>query len=76
MTLKDINSARASEEIARELVMRIPIVKSFVEEEEKRIDDILNAEFAHSIHPVDEELNKNKINSIAASSIKHKQIHQ
>lgn len=76
MALKDINSARASEEIARELVMRIPIAKPFVEEEEKRIDDRLKTEFAHSIHPVDEELNKNKINFITDSSIKHKQLHQ
>lgn len=63
-SIKDINAARASEEIACELVMRIPVVKSFIDEEEKRIDDRLKTEFAHSIHPVGEELNKNKINSL------------
>ena len=76
MSLRDVYAARASEEVARELVMRIPIVDSFIEEEEKRIDDRLNAVLAHSIRPVDEELNKNKINSIADSSIESKHIPQ
>ena len=76
MSLRDVYAARASEEVARELVMRIPIVDSFIEEEEKRIDDRLKAALAHSIRPVDKELNKNKINSIADSSIESKHIPQ
>jgi hypothetical protein len=76
MRLKDVFSARASEEVARELVMRIPIVDSFIEEEERRIDDRLKAALAHPIRPIDEELNKNKINSIADSSIESKHIPQ
>ena len=76
MSLRDVYAARASEEVARELVMRIPIVDSFIEEEEKRIDDRLKATLAHPIRPVDEELNKNKINSIADSSIESKHIPQ
>ena len=76
MKLKDINSVRASEEVARELVMKIPIVESLIEDVEKRIDDRLKRESPHSIFTFDEELNKNKSNPIAAVSIKHNQIHQ
>ncbi len=76
MSLRDVYAARASEEVARELVMRIPIVDSFIEEEEKRINDRLKAVLAHSIRPVDEDLNKNKINSVANLSIESKQILQ
>lgn len=59
MRLKDVFSARASEEVARELVMRIPIVESFVKEEERRIDDILrNAKLVPSVLPYDEGFSK------------------
>ena len=37
MSMRDVYAARASEEVVRELVIRIPIVDSFVEEEEQRI---------------------------------------
>ena len=39
MGLRDVYAARASEEVARELVLRIPIIESFIEEEEQRIKD-------------------------------------
>ena len=42
MSLRDVYAARASEEVVRELVMRIPIVKSFIEEEDQRIKDRIN----------------------------------
>ncbi|GAX61812.1 hypothetical protein SCALIN_C28_0014 [Candidatus Scalindua japonica] len=39
MSMRDVYAARASEEVVRELVLRIPIVNSFIEEEEKRIKE-------------------------------------
>ncbi len=39
MSLRDVYAARASEEVVRELVIRIPIVKSFIDEENQRIKD-------------------------------------
>ncbi len=39
MEMRDINAARASEEVVRELVLRIPIVNEFIEEERKLIKD-------------------------------------
>lgn len=76
MRLKDVFSARASEEVARELVMRIPTVESFIEEEESRIDDILKkTTLDQSIHHVDEVLN-NKITLIDDVSIENKKIVQ
>ncbi len=39
MSMRDIYAARASEEVVRELVLRIPIVKEFIEEEDQRIKD-------------------------------------
>jgi hypothetical protein len=39
MSMRDVYAARASEEVVRELVLRIPIVKEFIEEEDKRIKD-------------------------------------
>ena len=39
MSMRDIYAARASEEVVRELVLRIPIVKEFIEEEDKRIKE-------------------------------------
>ncbi len=76
MRLKDVFSARASEEVARKLVIRIPIVESFIEEEENRIDVMLKKALPEpSIHPVDDELN-NKMTSIDDASIENKQIAQ
>jgi hypothetical protein len=39
MSMRDVYAARASEEVVRELVLRIPIVNSFIEEEEQRIKE-------------------------------------
>lgn len=39
MSMRDIYAARASEEVVRELVIRIPIVNSFIEEEELLIKE-------------------------------------
>ncbi len=39
MSLRDVYAARASEEVVRELVLRIPIVNSFIEEEERLIKE-------------------------------------
>ncbi len=39
MSMRDVYAARASEEVVRELVLRIPIVNSFIEEEEQLIKE-------------------------------------
>lgn len=74
MRLRDVFAARASEEVTRELVLRIPIVKSFIEEEERRINDRVKARLTRLAPHIHEELNK--INSIADSSIERKHIPQ
>lgn len=76
MRLRDVFAARASEEVARELVLRIPIVKSFIEEEEKRIDERIRTKLKHSTHLVDKDPGKNEISSIAGPSIENRQILQ
>jgi len=43
MSMRDVYAARASEEVVRELVIRIPIVNSFIEEEEQRIKEKIRA---------------------------------
>ena len=43
MSMRDVYAARASEEVVRELVIRIPIVNSFIEEEEQRIKEKIKA---------------------------------
>jgi len=46
MSMRDVYAARASEEVVRELVIRIPIVDSFIEEEEQRIKEKINAKLS------------------------------
>jgi hypothetical protein len=43
MSMRDVYAARASEEVVRELVIRIPIVNSFIEEEEQLIKEKIKA---------------------------------
>ena len=46
MSMRDVYAARASEEVVRELVLRIPIVNSFIEEEEQRIKEKIKAKLS------------------------------
>jgi hypothetical protein len=46
MSMRDVYAARASEEVVRELVIRIPIVNSFIEEEEQRIKEKIEAKLS------------------------------
>lgn len=46
MSMRDVYAARASEEVVRELVIRIPIVNSFIEEEEQRIKEKIRAKLS------------------------------
>ncbi len=46
MSMRDVYAARASEEVVRELVIRIPIVNSFIEEEEQRIKERIKAKLS------------------------------
>ncbi len=50
MSLRDVYAARASEEVARELVLRIPIIESFIEEEEQRIKDRIKIKLTYLPH--------------------------
>ncbi len=43
MSMRDVYAARASEEVVRELVIRIPIVNSFIEEKEQHIKERIKA---------------------------------
>jgi Putative lipoprotein GNA1162-like len=47
MSLRDVSAARASEEVVRELVIRIPLVESFIEEEDQRIKDRINSKLSY-----------------------------
>ncbi len=47
MSLRDVYAARASEEVSRELVLKIPIVESFIEEEEQRIRDRIRTKLTY-----------------------------
>jgi hypothetical protein len=73
MSLRDVYAARASEEVSRELVLRIPIVESFIEEEEQRIRDRIKTKLtylpASSSGMVNE--NKNKNNPITVPYIQN-----
>ncbi len=46
MSMRDVYAARASEEVVRELVIRIPIVNSFIEEKEQRIKERIKAKLS------------------------------
>lgn len=69
MSLRDVYAARASEEVVRELVIRIPIVESFIEEEEQRIENRIKTKLTYlptSSPTID---NKNESISTAIPSI-------
>ena len=53
MSMRDVYAARASEEVVRELVIRIPIVNSFIEEEEQRIKERIKMKLSYL--PVSDE---------------------
>jgi hypothetical protein len=46
MSMRDVYAARASEEVVRELVLRIPIVNSFIEEQEQHIKERIEAKLS------------------------------
>ena len=72
MSLRDVYAARASEEVVRELVIRIPIVKSFIEEEDQRIKDIINAKLSYLPTPETEALNEDKGGNTTFLSVQDK----
>ena len=67
MSLRDVYAARASEEVARELVLRIPIVNSFIEEEDRRINDLIKTKLISSTVPDHEVADQDK-NSLTLKS--------
>jgi hypothetical protein len=72
MSLRDVYAARASEEVVRELVIRIPIVKSFIEEEDQRIKDRINAKLSYLPTPETEALNEDKGGNTTSLSVQDK----
>ena len=46
MSMRDVYAARASEEVVRELVLRIPIVNSFIEEQKQHIKERIKAKLS------------------------------
>ena len=71
MSLRDVYAARASEEVARELVLRIPIVKSFIEEEDRRINDLIKTKLISSTAPDHEVADQDKNNLTLKSDNKN-----
>jgi len=72
MSMRDVYAARASEEVVRELVIRIPIVNSFIEEEEQRIKDKINAKLSYLPTPETEALNEDKDGNTTSLSVQDK----
>ena len=55
MSMRDVYAARASEEVVRELVLRVPIVSSFIEEEEQLIRERIKEKLS-SLPTLDEKV--------------------
>jgi hypothetical protein len=72
MSMRDVYAARASEEVVRELVIRIPIVNSFIEEEEQRIKDKINTKLSYLPTPETGILNEDKDGNTASLSVQDK----
>lgn len=49
MSLRDINRSRASEEVCREIVLRIPVIESLKKENENKIKERTNIEIPETI---------------------------
>ena len=72
MSLRDVYAARASEEVVRELVIRIPLVTSFIDEEDQRIKDRINSKLTYLTTPESETLNEDKGGNTATLSVQGK----
>ncbi|MGR3302925.1 MAG: GNA1162 family protein [Candidatus Scalindua sp.] len=72
MSMRDVYAARASEEVVRELVIRIPIVTTFIEEEEQRIKDRINTKLSYLATSETEALNEDKDGNTASLSVQDK----
>ncbi len=72
MSMRDVYAARASEEVVRELVIRIPIVNSFIEEEEQRIKDRIRTKLTYLSTPDTETLNEDKGVNTTSLSVQDK----
>lgn len=72
MSLRDVYAARASEEVVRELVIRIPLVKSFIEEEEQRIKDRIKTKLTYLPTSDTEVFNEDKDGNTASPLIQDK----
>ena len=66
MSLRDVYAARASEEVVRELVLRIPIVDTFIEEEGLRIKERIKAKLTHI--PSSDKVDVKKNEEVSAPS--------
>jgi hypothetical protein len=71
MSMRDVYAARASEEVVRELVIRIPIVTSFIEEEEQRIKDRIRTKLSYLSTPETGALNEDKGNNTTSLPVQN-----
>jgi hypothetical protein len=72
MSLRDVYAARASEEVVRELVIRIPIVKSLIEEEDQRIKDRISNKLSYLPTPETGTPDEDKDGNTASLSVQDK----
>ena len=68
MSMRDVYAARASEEVVRELVLRIPIVKKFLEEEDKRIKDVIEHNLLNLPTPDTKPIDTTKVSNISITN--------
>jgi len=72
MSMRDVYAARASEEVTRELVIRIPLVTSFIEEEDQRIKDRINSKLSYLPTSDTGVLNEDKSGNTASPPVQVK----
>lgn len=72
MSMRDVYAARASEEVTRELVIRIPLVTSFIEEEDQRIKDRINSKLSYLPTSDTGVLNEDKSGNTASPPVQDK----
>ncbi len=69
MSLRDVYAARASEEVVRELVIRIPIVNSFIEEEEQLIKERIKSKLSFLPTPDTKVFDKDNDSNTASQPV-------
>ena len=71
MSMRDVYAARASEEVVRELVIRIPIVTTFIDQEDQRIKDRIRTKLSYLSNSSTTIVNENETNSTTIASVQN-----